>query len=191
MMAAARRKQAVRARLPVVPNRSDNRSALTASLGSSNTRNYFTQFAQQWTAAAAALKLELRPMEVRRHEELRAVFRAAHQAHADAIVLVGDPLVFRHRMHIHDLAAEYRLPTFQPTKEYLAGRGLLSYGPSLDDLVARAAVYVDRILRGGTPARLPVEQPRRYDLVVNLKAAKALGLTIPPSVLLRADEIIE
>ncbi len=156
-----------------------------------NPRNYFTQFAQQWAQAAEALKLELRRMDMRRPEDLEAVFRMAHQGRVDVVILVGDPLIFQQRMRIHDLADEYRIPTIQPTKEYLAGRGLLSYGPNLTELTSRAAVYVDRILKGGKPAELPVEQPRQYELVVNLRSAKALGLTIPPSLLLRADEVIQ
>lgn len=156
-----------------------------------NPRNYFHQFAQQWAEAAEALKLELRRMDMRRPEDLDSLFGAAHQARVDVVVLVGDPLIFEHRMRIHDLAAQYRIPTIQPTKEYLAGRGFLSYGPNLTELISRAAVYVDRILKGGNPAELPVEQPRQYELVVNLRSAKALGLAIAPSLLLRADQVIE
>jgi putative ABC transport system substrate-binding protein len=153
-----------------------------------NPRNYFTQFAPQWAEAAEALKLELQRMEVRTPEDLDAVFRAAR---VNVIVLVGDPLLFQHRMRIHDLADQRRIPTVHPTKEYLAGRGLLSYGPNLTETIARAAVYVDRILKGAKPADLPVEQPRQYELVVNLKAAKVLGLAIAPSLRVRADQVIE
>lgn len=156
-----------------------------------NPRNYFDQFAQQWAEAAQALKLELQRMDIRTPEDLDAVFRAAHQARVDVIILVGDPLIFQHRMRIHDLADQYRIPTIHPTKEYLAGRGLLSYGPNLSELISRATVYVDRILKGEKPAELPVEQPRQYELVVNLRSAKAFGLTIAPSLLLRAEQVIE
>jgi putative tryptophan/tyrosine transport system substrate-binding protein len=156
-----------------------------------NPRNYFHQFAQQWAEAARALKVELQRMDIRTPEDLDAVFRAAHQAQVDVITLVGDPLIFQHRMRVHDLADQYRIPTIHPTKEYLAGRGLLSYGPNLTELISRAAVYVDRILKGGKPAELPVEQPLQYELVANLRLAKALGLTVPPSLLLRADQVIE
>jgi putative tryptophan/tyrosine transport system substrate-binding protein len=156
-----------------------------------NPRNYFDQFAPQWAEAAKALKLELQRMDMRRPEDLDSLFSAAHQARVDVITLVGDPLIFQHRMRIHDLADQYRIPTIQPTKEYLAGRGLLSYGANLTELISRAAVYVDRILKGGKPAELPVEQPRQYELVVNLRSAKALGLAIAPSLLLRADQVIE
>jgi putative ABC transport system substrate-binding protein len=154
-------------------------------------RNYFEHFAQQWAEAAEALKLELQRMEMRTPEDLDVVFTAAQQARVDVVILVGDPLIFRHRMRIHELADQYRLPTIQPTKEYLAGRGFLSYGPNLTELISRAAVYVDLILKGRKPAELPVEQPRRYELVVNLRTAKTLGLTIAPSLLLRADQVIE
>jgi putative ABC transport system substrate-binding protein len=133
-----------------------------------NPRNYFDQFAPQWAEAAAALKLELQRMGMRRPEDLDSLFGTARQARVDVVVLIGDPLIFQHRMRIHDLADQYRIPTIEPTKEYLAGRGLLSYGPNLTTLVARAAVYVDRILKGARPAELPVEQPRQFELVVNL-----------------------
>jgi len=103
----------------------------------------------------------------------------------------GDPLLFRERARIHDYAEKYRLPTLWPTREYLSGRGLLSHGPSLRRMIKHAAVYVDGILRGGKPATIPVEQPLGYELVVNVKAAKALGLTIPATLLARADEVIE
>ena len=156
-----------------------------------NPRNYFTQFAQQWTQAAEALKLELRRMDMRKQEDLDAIFRMAHQGQVDLVILVGDPLIFQYRMRVYDLAEGYRIPTIPPTKEYLAGRGLLSYGPNLTEMNSRAAVYVDRILKGAKPAELPVEQPSQYELVINLKAAKALGLTIPQSLLLRADQVLE
>ena len=141
--------------------------------------------------ASNTLKLELERMDMRGPEDLDPLFRAAHQAKADVVILVGDPLIFQHRMRIHDLADQYRIATIQPTKEYLEGRGFLSYGPNLSDMIARAAVYADRILKGGKPADLPVEQPRKYELVVNLRSARVLGLTVPPSLLLRADQVIE
>lgn len=156
-----------------------------------NPRNYFTQFAQPWAEAAEALKLQLQPLEVRTPEDLKASIRAAHQARVDVVVLVGDPLLFQHRMRIHELADQYRIPTILPTNEYLAGRGLLSYGPNLTALIADAAGYVDRILKGAKPAELPVAPPSRFELIINLKTAKALGLTIPPSLLLQADRVIE
>jgi len=96
-----------------------------------------------------------------------------------------------HRGLIQELAAQRGLPTLQTTREYLAGRGLLSYGSSLELLVRAVAPYVDKILRGARPADLPVVQPSKYELVINLKTAKALGLTIPQSLLLRADQVIE
>jgi putative ABC transport system substrate-binding protein len=156
-----------------------------------NPRNYFDQFAPQWAEGAAALKLELQRMGMRSRDDLDSLFSTARQARVDVVVLIGDPLIFQHRMRIHDLADQYRIPTIQPSKEYLAGRGLLSYGPNLTALVARAAVYVDRILKGARPAELPVEQPRQFELVVNLRSARALGLTIAPSLLLQADQVME
>jgi putative ABC transport system substrate-binding protein len=109
----------------------------------------------------------------------------------DAVFVVGDPLTFSHRKRIHELAALQKVPTFVPTPEYVEGEALLAYGPSLRDSARQAAVYVDKILRGAKAANLPVEQPRGYRLVVNLRTARALGLSIPPSVVLRADEVIQ
>jgi putative ABC transport system substrate-binding protein len=156
-----------------------------------NPRNYFTQFAQQWAQAAEALKLELRPIEIRTPEDLDVAFRVAHQGRVDVVTIVGDPLIFQNRMRIHDLADKYRIPTIHPTKEYLAGRGFLSYGPDLTELIARAELYVDQILKGAKPAELPVEQPRQYEMVVNMRAAKSLSLSVPQSLLLRANQVIE
>jgi putative ABC transport system substrate-binding protein len=142
-------------------------------------------------AAAQALKLQLVPLEIRSADDLERTLTAASLDRLDAVVVVGDPLTFRHRKRIHELAMLHKVPTFVPTPEYLDGPGLLAYGPSLRDASRGAARYVDKILKGAKPADLPVEQPREYRLVVNLRTAKALGMTIPPSVLTRADEIID
>ena len=109
----------------------------------------------------------------------------------DALYVVGDPLVVTNRMRINILALAARLPTTYIAKEHVETGGLISYGPNIPDLFRRAGDYVDKILRGAKPANLPVEQPTKFDLVINLITAKALGLTVPPSLLGRADEVIE
>jgi putative ABC transport system substrate-binding protein len=115
----------------------------------------------------------------------------ALKGRADALYVATDPLVFNNRVRINALAQDARLPTIFGAREYVDAGGLLSYGPNWTDLFRRAAEQVDKILRGAKPADIPVEQPTKFDLVINLKTAKALGLTVPPSVLARADEVIE
>ena len=115
----------------------------------------------------------------------------ALKGRADALYVATDPLVFNNRVRINALAQDARLPTIFGVREYVDAGGLLSYGPNWTDLFRRAAEQVDKILRGAKPADIPVEQPTKFDLVINLKTAKALGLTVPPSVLARADEVIE
>jgi putative tryptophan/tyrosine transport system substrate-binding protein len=110
---------------------------------------------------------------------------------ADALITVEDPLRVNYRKQIADFAAKHRLPTMSGLREYVDAGGLLSYGPALADLYRRAAGYVDKILKGAKPSELPVEQPTKFELVVNLKTARTLGLTIPETFLQRADEVIE
>jgi putative ABC transport system substrate-binding protein len=160
-------------------------------VNAANPLNYAAAGSRELAEAAQALRLQLVPLEVRSADDLERTLTAASLDRLDAVVVIGDPLTFRHRKRIHELAMQNKLPTFVPTPEYLDGPGLLAYGPSLRDASRGAARYVDRILKGARPADLPVEQPREYRLVVNLRTAKALGLTVPPSVLARADEIIE
>jgi putative ABC transport system substrate-binding protein len=156
-----------------------------------NPLNYAATFSRQLATAADALKLALTPLEIRTADEIEKAIGVASRERVDAVLLVGDVLTFRHRKRIHDLARASRLPTFVPTPEYLDDQGLLAYGPSLTDAARQAAVYVDKILKGARPADLPVEQPREYRLVVNVRAARALGLTLPPSLLGRADQVLE
>jgi putative ABC transport system substrate-binding protein len=141
-------------------------------------------------AAARALGLEVHTLEIRRVEDISSAFDAL-KGHADALYVCSDPLVNTHRIRINTLALGARLPTMHLFREYVEAGGLMSYGPNLPDLLRRAADYVDKILRGAKPADLPVEQPTKFDLIINLTTAKALGLTIPEPFLLRADEVIE
>jgi putative ABC transport system substrate-binding protein len=142
--------------------------------------------------AARLLRLELQSVEVSRAEDLDRAFSAVTKQRAQALVLPGaNPVGFINRGKIATFAQRNRLPSMYPTREYVEAGGLMSYGPSLPDLFRRAATYVDKILKGAKPADLPVEQPTKFELVINLKTAKALGLTIPPSLLQRADQVIE
>jgi putative ABC transport system substrate-binding protein len=142
--------------------------------------------------ADGALKLSLYVVEVRRAEELDTAFAAMTRASADALVVFAEPqLINPQRRRIADLAATSRLPAMYAKKVYVEAGGLMSYGLSPLDVNRRVAVYVDKILKGANPADLPVEQPTTFELVINLKAAKAIGLTIPPSVLFQAAEVIQ
>jgi putative ABC transport system substrate-binding protein len=140
--------------------------------------------------AADTLGLDTTRLEIRRPEDIAAAFDAL-KGRADAIYVCGDALVNAYRIRINVLALGARLPTMHSEREYVEPGGLVSYGAVYVELWRRAAEYVDKILRGGNPGDIPVEQPTKFELVVNLTTAKALGLTIPESFLLRADEVIE
>ena len=141
-------------------------------------------------AAARTLGLDVITLEIRRAEDIAPAFETL-KGRADALYVCGDPLVITNRIRINTLALVARLPTMHGKREYVEAGGLMSYGPNFPDLFRRAADYVDKILRGAKPADLPVEQPTKFDLVINLKTAKALGLDVPPTLLARADEVIE
>ena len=142
-------------------------------------------------AASERLRLTLLTVEARAADALEGAFETAVRSRAGAIILLGDPLVFVHRARIAELAAKHRLPAMYLFRESVEAGGLMAYGPNFYDLGRRGASYVDKVLRGTKPTDLPVEQPTKFDLVINLKTAKALGLTIPPSLLQRADEVIQ
>ena len=146
---------------------------------------------EETQVAARALGLELRTLNVRTPDDFDQAFRAATEWRADALLAFPSPLVNDQRARIVNLAAKVRLPASYPTREHAEAGGLMAYGPSYSDLFRRAAYFVDRILKGANPADLPVEQPTKFELVVNLKTAKALGLTLLPSLLLRADQVIQ
>jgi putative tryptophan/tyrosine transport system substrate-binding protein len=141
--------------------------------------------------AARQLKLDVQSLEVRTPDDVNTALEAAMREKANALITVEDPLTVNYRKQIADFAVKNRLPTMSGLREYVDAGGLLSYGPALDDLYRRAAGYVDKILKGAKPSELPVEQPTKFEFVVNLKTARALGLTIPPDVLAIADEVIE
>src|SRR5262245_19154194 len=141
-------------------------------------------------AAAAALGLEIIPLPIRRVEDI-AVALEGLKGRAQALYTTGDPLVNAQRLRINTFALAARLPTMFSQRQYLDVGGLMSYGPNFLDLNRRSADYVDKILRGATPADLPVEQPTKFDLVINLITARALGLTIPATLLTRVDEVID
>ena len=141
-------------------------------------------------AAASKLGLEVITSEIRRAEDIAPAF-TAFKGRADALYVVGDPLQFTYRVRINTLALGLRLPTMLARREDAEMAGLICYGPNFPDLTRRAADYVDKILRGAKPADLPVEQPTKFDLVINLTTAKALGQMIPEAFLLRANEVIE
>ena len=141
-------------------------------------------------ATARTLGVERLTLEIRRAEDIAPAFETL-KGRAEALYVCSDPLVFTNRIRINTLALAARLPTMHGLREYVEAGGLMSYGANFPDLFRRVADYVDKILRGAKPADLPVEQPTKFDLVVNLITAQALGLTMPPSLLARADDVIE
>ncbi len=141
--------------------------------------------------AARTLAVELQVLEVRRPNELTRAFLALTAWRAGALLALSDPVFGDELTQLSKLAAKNRLPAMYASRRFVEAGGLLSYGPNLSDNYRRAATYVDKILKGAKPADLPVEQPTKFELVINLKTAKALGLTIPPSLLGRADQVIE
>jgi putative ABC transport system substrate-binding protein len=141
--------------------------------------------------AARKLGLTARILRVAEVADFKNAFRTARNEHVEAIHLLPSPFFNAHRRQLIDLAASHRLPAVYEFKNYVQDGGLMSYGPSINEMFGRAASYVDRILKGANPGDLPIERPATFELVINLKTAKALGLTIPPSLLQRADQVIE
>jgi putative ABC transport system substrate-binding protein len=142
-------------------------------------------------AAARALGVRLQTLEARDPQEIDSAFAAMTRERAGALVVLADAILLNQRRQIAELAAERRLPAVYGPSEHAAAGGLMAYSANLLDLERRAATYVHKILKGAKPADLPIEQPTKFELVINLKTAKALGLTIPQSLLLRADQVIE
>jgi len=141
-------------------------------------------------AAARALGLEVTALEIMRAQDIAPALETL-KGRAQALYVVSESVVFTHRIRIHTLALAARLPTMHDYREYVETGGLMSYGPNFPASFRRAADFVDKILRGAKPGDLPIEQPTKFDLIINLTTAKALGLTLPPTLLARADEVIE
>jgi len=146
---------------------------------------------QEIDVAARAMKVQIRYIEARRPEDLEPAFASMREARVGALLVFPGPMAFEARERVAEHATKIRLPTMFPWRERAEAGGLASYSTNFPDMFRRAATYVDKILKGAKPGDLPVEQPTKFELVINLKTAKALGLTIPPSLLARADQVIE
>ncbi len=146
---------------------------------------------RQVRAAADALRISVLPLAVRTAEELDGAFAAIIKERPEALIVFADRIFLHNRLRMMEFAAENRLPSVNAYQELVEAGGLMSFGPSYEDMHRRAATYVDKIFKGAKPADLPVEQPTRFKLVINLKTARALGLNIPPTLLVLADEVIE
>ncbi|HKZ04797.1 MAG TPA: ABC transporter substrate-binding protein [Methylomirabilota bacterium] len=179
----ARRMQVLKEAVP--------RASRVAVLSNPANATHRELLARELPVAAQAEKLTLVPLAMRAPGDLEGAFEQAARERADSLYVLGDPLSFVHRSQIADMAVQRRLPSLTTTRIGVEVGGLVSYGPKLRDLYRRAAIYVDRIFRGARPADLPVEQPPQFELVVNLKTARALGITLPQSLLRRADEVIQ
>ena len=152
---------------------------------------YQRQILREAENAARSLGFEILSFEAHNSAEIDAAFGSMETKHAEALHVLGDPVLNSYEARITELAMRARLPSASGNKDFAVAGGLLAYGPSYYDLARRAAYYVDRILKGVKPANLPVERAAKFDLTINLKTANALGLTLPPSLLARADEVIE
>jgi putative tryptophan/tyrosine transport system substrate-binding protein len=148
------------------------------------------QVLKEMEAVAQVFSVKLQYLDILDPKELEAAFRTASNERADAMVVLAGTIIIAQRARIADLAIKSRLPSIYERREFVEAGGLMSYGISITDLDRRAAIYVDKILKGAKPGDLPVEQPTKFELVINLKTAKQIGLTIPPNVLARADRVI-
>jgi putative ABC transport system substrate-binding protein len=142
-------------------------------------------------ASAKPLGIQLQPVDLQRPEDFKDAFARVARHRPDAITMVADRFLLAHRTQIVDFVARTRLPAMYPYRDFVAAGGLMSYAPSYEDLFRRSATYVDKILRGAKPSDLPIEQPTKFEFLVNLKTARMLGVPIPPSLLLRADQVLE
>jgi putative ABC transport system substrate-binding protein len=165
--------------------------ARVAVIGTSNGAPAHTQRIQEIERVAEALRIQCQYFDVPESKGIDTAFKAATKTHAGAMVVLGGIVLTAHRTDVANLAAKNRLPAIFNVPEFVDVGGLMTYGASYNDLYRRVAAYVDKILKGAKPADLPVEQPTKFELVINLKAAKQIGLTIPPNVLARADKVIK
>ena len=149
------------------------------------------QALREINVTADALGVQLQYLEVGAPKDIETAFRAASKEHADAVLVLSATVLLSQRRQVADLAVKSRLPAIYGRPEYVGDGGLVYYGPSYTDLFRRAATYVDKILKGTKPADLPIEQPKKFELIINLKAAKQIGLTVPPNVLARAEKVIK
>jgi putative ABC transport system substrate-binding protein len=147
-------------------------------------------FWQESRAAATALGITVDALDFRSANDFEPAFQAAADSHADAVVVFPEPVGSMHRTRVVSLAGAHRLPTMYAWREFVGAGGLMAYGPNAQHLIRRTAYYVDRILKGAKPADLPVEQPMTFEFVVNLKAARELGITFPPQIMLQVTEVI-
>src|SRR5262244_3190209 len=161
-------------------------AVLGTSTGPANAQNL-----KETELASEALGVKIQYLDVLGPKDIETAFRAASKGRAGAVLLLASSVFTSQRTRLADFAVKYRLPATYNRPEYVEDGGLMTYGPSINDLFRRAATYVDKILKGTKPADLPVEQPPKFELVINLKPAKQIGLTIPPNVLARADKVIK
>ena len=161
-----------------------------AVLGTSS-RSGNAQLVKEAELVAGMLGVRVQYLDVLSAKDLETAFRGASKGRADGVLVLGGPVLNSYRIQITDLAAKNRLPAVYGQPEYTDAGGLMVYGASVTEMFRRAATYVDKILKGAKPADLPVEQPKKFELIINLKAAKQIGLTIPPNVLARADRVIK
>ena len=166
------------------------RLSRVAALGNSNEPGN-AQALREVEVAAGAFGVQLQHLDVRDPKDIETAFRAASKGRADAVLVLTSPVFASQRTQIVNLAAKSRVPAIYWRSDFVEAGGLMSYGTSQNDLDRRAAIYVDKILKGAKPADLPVEQPTKFEFIINLKAAKQIGLTIPPNVLARADKVIK
>ena len=152
---------------------------------------FHTASMRQARVAAQSLGIKLQPMEVNKSEQLDGAFASIVKEKPDALLILADRIFLHNRKRMMEFAIQQRLPSVNAYRELVEAGGLISYGPSYEDMHRRAAVYVDKILKGTKPADLPIEQPTKFTLLINLKTAKTLGLTVPPTLVARADELIE
>jgi putative tryptophan/tyrosine transport system substrate-binding protein len=146
---------------------------------------------KQTQAAAQELRLSLQSLEVQTVNDLQGAFEAATRSGVNGLALLATSPITDHLKLVADLAVKNRLPSIYDRSDFVEAGGLMSYGPNVPDMSRRAAIYVDKVLKGANPGDLPVERPTKFELVINLKTAKALGLTIPPVVMMRAEKVIK